>query len=102
VQSWTPTRPNIGEGRRTTGKAPTQAPVVVHRGIGNSTCERFSEQRGKAHDGRAVATLNTTIGVVTRVGAERLIVLMKSANTEGGKEPRFWVRPRKPRMRRLA
>ena len=85
-----------------TGKSPTHAPVVVHRGMGNSTCERFSGQRGKTHDGRAVAALNTTLGVVTRVGAEGLIVPLKPANAGGGKEPRFWVRLTKSRTRRLA
>ena len=35
MKSWTPPRLHIGEGRRTTGKPPTHAPVVVHRGIGN-------------------------------------------------------------------
>ena len=48
VQSWTPTRPNIGEGRRMTGKPPTDVPAMVHRGMmGNSTHERFSGQRGR-------------------------------------------------------
>ena len=102
VKSWTPTRPNIGEGRRARGKRPTNAPVVVHRGMGNGTHGRFSGQRGKPTADERLRRSTRPRGWWSAWVSERLTVLLKPGNAGGGKEPRFWVRLRKPRTRRLA
>jgi hypothetical protein len=102
VKSWTPTRPNIGEGRCSTGKSPTRAPVVVHRGMGNGTHGRFSGQRGKPTADERLRRSTRPSGWWLAWVSERLIVPLKPGNAGGGKEPRFWVRARKPRTRRLA
>ena len=102
VQSWTPTRPNIGEGRRATGKVLTSAPVAVHRGMGNGTRERFSGQRGKPIASERSRRSTRSSGSWLAGASERRIVPLKPGNAGGGKAPRFWVRSRKPRMWRLA
>ena len=83
------------------GKSPTHAPVVVHRGMGNSTCERFSGQRGKLMASERSRHSTRPAGSWLAWVSERLIVPLKPGNTGGGKEPRFWVRLKKPRTRRL-
>lgn len=102
VKSWTPTRPNIGEGRCAMGKQPTQAPVVVHRGMGNGTHGRFSGQRGKPPADERSRRSTRPVGWWSAWVAERLIVLWKPGNAGGGKEPRFWVCLKELRTRRLA
>ena len=102
VKLWTPTRPNIGEGRCMTGKTPTDAPVVVHRGIGDSTCERFSGQRGRPLTGERSRRSTRPLGAWPAEESERPIRPLNPGNAGGGKGPRFWVRLRKSRTRRLA
>ncbi len=47
-KSWTPTRLKYGEGRRASGKQPSHAPAVVHRGSGSGMRTRMSGQRGRS------------------------------------------------------
>jgi hypothetical protein len=56
----------------------------------------------ESHAWWAVATLDCLLGRRAAVVSERLIVPLKPGNAGGGKEPHFWVRTTKPRMRRLA
>jgi hypothetical protein len=102
VQSWTPTRLHIGEGRRAMGQPPTDAPIVVHRGMGNGTHGRFSGQRGKPLVSERLRRSTRSTGSRLAEASERRIVPLKPGNAGGGKAPRFWVRSKKPRMRRLA
>jgi hypothetical protein len=102
VKSWTPTRPNIGEGRCAMRKQPTHALVVVHRGMGNGTHGRFSGQRGKLTADERLRRSTPPLGWWSAWVSERLIVPSKPGNAGGGKEPRFWVRLTKSRTRRLA
>jgi len=98
----TPTRHHRGEGRRSTGKQPTHAPVLVTGVLGAARREGSSTQRGKP--GRGVGWRPTTPPTGWRPcrESERSILPGKPGNAGGGKGPHFRVLLRQTRTRRLA
>lgn len=101
VKMWTPTRLNNGEGRRWSGKQPTEAPDWVHRGNGGSTQGRFRTQRGRPVEMRG-ATLGIALGRWSKRESERPMVPERPVKAGGGTGPCFWVLPKPARERGLA
>jgi hypothetical protein len=101
VQSWRPTRPNNGEGRRNVGKQPIQAPTFLHRGNGDGTSGRTSGQRGRPGP-VGESRPRRRLGRRTGRASERAVVPTNPGNAGGGKGPHFWLLPKGARIGGLA
>jgi hypothetical protein len=98
----TPTRHHRGEGRRSTGKQPTQAPVLVTGVLGAARREGSSTQRGRPGRGVGLRPTTPPSGWRPQRDSERPILPGKPGNAGGGKGPHFRVLRKGTRARRLA
>ena len=88
-KSWTPTRPDFGEGSTVWGSS-RQMHLDGSTGVmGTARRDRGSRKRGRsAHDGGS--GLNDAEGYRSVRKSDRVVVPSKPGNAGGGKDPDFW------------